>query len=504
MADPGVKADLGRSILSSLISEEPGVLNAYAPYTGQVPAGLVRIRDAAMLGDVIRWARAHRVPLVPASSGPPHYHATLGMPKGAWVLDFSGMKRVVHVNRRNRVALFEAGACFEELIPLARKNGLRVMLPLMPRRGKSALASYLDREPTIYPRYQWDLSDPLLCLEAVYGTGDLFRTGSAAGPGSLEDQWLSGEYQKSPMGPGQNDWVKIIQGAQGGIGLATWCSAKCEIRPRAERLIFAGATKLQPLVEASYRLFYRRLTDIHFLLDRNGLVNLVARSEQEREKVAREASDWNLICSVSGIEYLPEERMSYLARESEQELKGQGADVRSPPSRSADELLQMLLNPNVVSRADKGRYRYGTEPAPLEGHWKDRPRGGHRSVYFQTTMDKAQGFVDRMNEMTEEAGIERDRVSCYLQPQLGGRCCQLEFILSADPHKSTEIEHTHAFSQEAAEPLIRAGAFFSRPHGAWAAPAMRSAASSHQVFVKTKDIFDPDRILVPGRLGLEE
>jgi len=232
MADPGVATDLGRSILSELVSEEPEVRKEYTSFAGQMPEGVVRIRDAAMLGDVIRWARTHRVPLVPASSGPPHDRATLGVPKGAWLLDFSGMKRVVHLNRRNRVGLFEAGVSFEELIPPARKNGLRVMLPLMPRRGKSALAAYLDREPTIYPRYQWDISDPLLCLEAVYGTGDLFRTGSAAGPGSLEDQWLSGESQKSPMGPGQSDCAKLIQGAQGGIGLVTWCSAKCEIRPR--------------------------------------------------------------------------------------------------------------------------------------------------------------------------------------------------------------------------------------------------------------------------------
>lgn len=73
-----------------------------------------------------------------------------------------------------------------------------------------------------------------------------------------------------------------------------------------------------------------------------------------------------------------------------------------------------------------------------------------------------------------------------------------------DPHNSTETERTHAFSQGVAEPLIQAGAFFSRPHGDWAGPAMRRASSSFHVFEKTKDIFDPDRILVPGRLGLEE
>jgi len=239
-------------------------------------------------------------------------------------------------------------------------------------------------------------------------------------------------------------------------------------------------------------------------LDRNGLAKLLAQTGNDRERVAQEASDWNLICSVSGIEHFPEERVSYLARESERELKRQGAEVRSPPLLSADGLLQMLLNPNVLTRAEQGRYRHGTTPRPPEDNWRGRPLGGHRAVYFQTTMDKAQGFVDRMKELTEEAGIGQDRMSCYLQPQLGGRCCHLEFILCMDPHDSTEIERTHNFSQGVAEPLIQTGAFFSRPHGDWARPAMRRAASSLNVFEKTKDIFDPDRILVPGRLGLEE
>jgi hypothetical protein len=50
--------------------------------------------------------------------------------------------------------------------------------------------------------------------------------------------------------------------------------------------------------------------------------------------------------------------------------------------------------------------------------------------------------------------------------------------------------------------LIEAGAFFSRPHGAWAEPAMHAAGSSRWIFEEMKKIFDPDRILAPGRLAL--
>ncbi len=68
------------------------------------------------------------------------------------------------------------------------------------------------------PKYHWDTTDPMLCTEIVFGTGDIFRTGSAAGPGSLKEQWAHGGAQKNPMGPAQTDFARIVQGSQGPWG----------------------------------------------------------------------------------------------------------------------------------------------------------------------------------------------------------------------------------------------------------------------------------------------
>jgi hypothetical protein len=499
MSDAAVWDGLGKALLSERVSDAPSDRLSYALPGRPAPEGVIRITDAEMLVAVIKWAREHRKPLVPVSSSAPHYRASLKMPEGAVVVDLSGMKRVIAINRRNRVALFEAGLTFEELVPWVRRNGLRMMLPLMPRRGKSVLAAYLDREPVIYPRHQWDLADPLLCLEVVYGTGDLFRTGSAAGPGKIEEQWLAGEFQKNPMGPGQNDWMRIIQGAQGGIALATWCSAKCEVLPSMEKLLLAGSHRLEPLIETSYRLLYRKLTDIHFMVDRNALANLIAGNPADRERAARDAEAWTLVCSVTGIKHFAEERMGYLARECEKELKRQDASLTSPPLISEEEMLEMLLSPNPPAAKGNGTPATGVSPPP---NWKDRSRGAHRSVFFQTTMDKVPGFVDRFDDMARTAGIRTDRISRYMQPQLGGRCCHVEFVVSTDPKDQADLENVHGFCQQAAGPLIDAGAFFSRPHGDWAEAAMKRAETSVGIYRKMKDIFDPDHILAPGRLTL--
>jgi FAD/FMN-containing dehydrogenase len=481
MADHQALESLQRDLGAASVRCEEAATREFRPGGGSPPAAVVSIRDADALVRTVRWAREHKTPLLPVSSAAPHHDACLGAPTEWVMVDLSAMKRVIQTNRRNRVTLVEAGVTFEELVPIAHRNGLRPLLPLMPRRGKSILASYLDREPTIYPKYQWDFADPLLCIELVYGTGDLFRTGSAAGPGTIEEQWRSKEFQKSPLGPGQGDWVKLVQGAQGGIGIATWCSAKCEVLPRRERLFVAGAERIEPLVEASYRQSHRKLTDIHFLVDRRALASLVARSPEDLERAAAAASEWNLVYSVSGIEHFPEEREAYLAREAEKEVRAQGARLVDPPLVSEAELLGALLRPDGSV------------------HWRDRARGAHRSVYFLTTMDEAGRFDAVFDGLADRNGIEGARVLRYLQPLVGGRACHLEYVVGADP---ADLERVDAFCAQAARPLIEAGAFFSRPHGAWSEPAMERARSSRWIYRKMKDIFDPDHILAPGRLTL--
>jgi FAD/FMN-containing dehydrogenase len=464
---------------------EESVRRAFAPRGGEPPEVVVEVRDAAMLAATTRWARSRRKPLVPASSAAPHRRACQTVAKDAWILDFSGMKNVLRIDRRNRVAIFEPGVSFPELSERVRRHGLRLSTPLLPRPGKSALAAYLDREPVIQPRHQWDLADPLLCIEVIYGTGDRMRTGSAGGPGTLEQQWRAGDFQKAPMGPGQNDWMRLVQGAQGTMGLATWCSAKCEVLPKVQRLQVAGADRLEPLVEASYRQFHGKLTDIHFLVDRDALASLVATDAREREQALREADPWNLVYSVSGIEHFPEERAAYLAKEARHEVEAQGARLRPPPLLAEEALLARLTGPPAAS-----------------AFWKDRARGAHDSVYFQTTMDRAGEFLARFDELARSEGIGAERVGRYLQPQLGGRCCHMEWVIAADADDAADVAAVRRFCSRAAAPLIRAGAFFSRPHGDWAEPAMNAARSSRWIFEEMKEIFDPDHILAPGRLAL--
>ena len=160
--------------------------------SGKTPGCVVCPKDADQILALVRLANERSLALIPCSSRPPRFRGdTLPAVANAVMVDLSGLDRIVRIDRRAKVALIEPGVTFEQLQTAAHAEGLRVVMPLLPRRTKSVIGAYLEREPNTIPKYHWDMSDPLCCLEVVFGAGELFRTGSAAGPGSLEEQWAA-------------------------------------------------------------------------------------------------------------------------------------------------------------------------------------------------------------------------------------------------------------------------------------------------------------------------
>jgi len=196
VAESPVKKRLSDIVGSQAVSDKPDVLQSFAGGSGSVPRGepiaTVRPRNRNEVQAIVRLANELGINLVAASSGPPRFRGGTVPCEAGVIVDLSAMDKIVRIDRLNMVAIIEPGVTFAWFKAEAEKQQLRVFMPLLPRSTKSALASYLEREPITVPKYHWDMSDPMLTAEIVFGEGDLFRTGSAAGPGSLEDQWKMG------------------------------------------------------------------------------------------------------------------------------------------------------------------------------------------------------------------------------------------------------------------------------------------------------------------------
>jgi FAD/FMN-containing dehydrogenase len=449
------------------------------------PRLVVKARSAGEVQAVVKWANETRTPLVPVSSAGPHFHGdTVPSVGGAVVVDVSGMKKIIRVDRRNRVAMIEPGVTFEELIPAVEKEGLATCMPLLPRSRKSVLTSFLERTPITTPRFHWEPQDPLQCVEVIYGTGDLMRTGSATIPTSLERQWALGKAQIRGMGPSQVDFTRLLQGAQGTMGIVTWATIKCRPLAKCKKMFLVAGAALSPLIEMAYGITFKKLGDELLVLNNVSLAAILGRDREEIDAIQARLPSWILVLGIEGAGVLPEERVAYQEAEAAAVAQSLGLDLkRVIPGARAEDVSKLLSQPS-------------SEP-----YWKLRLQGASSEIFFLTTLDKAPEFVDTVNGLAARDRHDGEKIGVYVQPTVQGTNCHIEFTFSYPPQDRLETEKVRRMVEDGSEVLAGRGAFFSRPYGSWARVAY--AREDAQVMIgqrKLKDIFDPNGILNPGKL----
>ena len=448
------------------------------------PRSVVKVRSAGDVQAVVTWANATRTPLVPVSSAAPHFHGdTVPSVGGAVIVDLSDMKRVIRVDRRNRVAMVEPGVTFDELRPALEKEGLAPLMPLAPRHGKSVLTSFLERTPITAPRFHWEPQDPLQCVEVIYGTGEMMRTGSAALPVSLEKQWELGKAQVRGMGPSQVDFTRLLQGAQGTLGIVTWGSIKCRPLPTQKTMFLVGCADARPLVDMAYGITFRKLGEELLLLNRTSLAALLGKIPEEIRALRDRLPAWILVVGIDAAGVLPAEKIAYQAAECADVAQSLGLELRTAlPGTTARAVEAVLSGPS-------------SEP-----YWKLRLHGACAEIFFLTTLDKACGLVDTQRRMAADRLYAAEDIGVYIQPTVHGANCHVHLDLGYAPASQHDAEKVAWLIDEGAATLARAGAFFSRPYGPWARVAY---AGDPQVAIaqrKLKQIFDPNGILNPGKL----
>jgi FAD/FMN-containing dehydrogenase len=485
IAESQLKAIVG----SANVIDDEATLKSYSGDISFVhpvrPGQVVYPRNTGDIEQLVKLARESRTPLVAVSSGPPHFRGdTIPGAGGSVIVDLSHMKRIIRVDRQNRSAMFEPGVTFAELIQAVGEKGLRLNLPLLPRNSKSVVGSLLEREPAIMPKYHWDISDPASCFEVVFGTGDVFRTGAAAGPGTLEEQWEAGGAQKEAAGPSASSWYRLIQGAQGTMGIVSWATARCEISPSREEPYLVGSSDLEKILELVHWLIRLRLVNECLVLNGFNLAAVMANKEYGGfHNLSRMLPQWVLFFNIAAFEYLPELR-----------IKGQVQDMLGLAQREGLEPKQDIGGVSAFAVLE------AVQRPSSDLYWKLRYKGASQDIFFITTYDKISPLVAAMYQEAEKAGYPTSDIGIYLQPVVQGVNCHCEFNLFYDAQVPDEAEKVKQLSSSAVLRLMSKGAFFSRPYGENARMIMNRDAATVAALHKVKSILDPDNILNPGKL----
>jgi hypothetical protein len=480
---------LAKIVGAGNVFHQPEVLDLYAKDLSFVPAirpeCVVKPGNTDEIKQIVNLAKETQTPLVPVSSGPPHFRGdTVPGTGGAVVIDLSGMKKIIRVDRLNRVCMFEPGVTFGELIPAVTKEGLRLNMPLMPRTTKSVTASMLEREPVILPTYHWDIMDPMDCMEIIFGTGDMFRTGAAAGPGTLEDQWKAGGAQVEAAGPSSASWYRLIGGSQGTMGIVTWSSARCEILPQKEEPYFVGSANLDALMEMVHWLVRLRIPNECFILNKMNLSAVMAKKwPGDYQEIKESLPEWILFYNLAGYNYFPEERIKVHMTDAREIAQKAGLE----PARSAGK----------VSAFDLLKAAQAPSPKP---YWKLQYKGAFQDIFFITKFQGVAETVACMYKAAGSAGYPVPDMGVYIQPLVQGCNYHVELNLFYNPKNRKETDRVNELAANAISPLIARGAFFSRPYGETTRAVMNRDSATVNALKRVKGIVDPQNVMNPGKL----
>jgi FAD/FMN-containing dehydrogenase len=485
----GLKQALGGMVGDANVSGDPALLETYASDQSFVlpikPKAVARPGSEDEVQVLVAWANQTGTPLVPVSSGAPHFYGdTVPSVPGAVMVDLSRMDKIIKVDARDRMAVIEPGVTYSQIGPALAEQGLMIVPPLYPRANKSVVASLLERQPTLIPRFNYALPEPLRNMGVVWGDGQRFTTGESGNSvPDIEAQWSAGRRLTDPKGPAQTDFFRLLTGAQGTLGIVTWASVRVQLVPGVRKTAFVTATKLEELVDLSYRLTRLRVGDELLIVNATYLAALLAADAAEAVALRGALPAWTMIIGIAGRALRADQRVAV----SEQDI---AAEVAARGLR-----LQAAL-PGVAT----GRVEAMLSGCAGDPHWKLTAKGAVADIFFHTTLDKAPGFLATMLDAAASADYPAGDVGVYLQPQHQGVSYHVEFSLPYAAGDKTGAAQARALHRDASARLMAEGAYFSRPYGEWADAVYNRDAAAKDALRTVKAILDPNNILNPSKL----
>ena len=421
----GLSAIVGKD---NVVTDTAVMAEYVARYHGfeqhELPVAIVYAVTAEEVKSVIDYVRDKLdCCIIPCSSDSSIKLSASSLPalgQRAVILNLSWMNKVFRVDVKNRVAFVEAGVTFAQLEQALKGTGLKMDYPLLARPDQSVIATMLDRDPITAPLNVWDINDPLLCLEVVFGNGKVFRTGSAAGPGTLEEQWAAGVAMNNSLGPAHTDFARVLSGSQGTLGVVTWASLKLELELSVEKILYAQADTVEKLAPIAWRGIRRRLGNNYIIANGFALGNMLGHSKEEIDKIAAANEGWTIAVNMAGKRIRPEQKVEYQSNDLCEM-------ARAHPIRT-----KMTENIPSVDNLRMKKVLTGLNEGLL---WKHRYAGNALDVFFLTTLDKA----DRYVEIAKDAVGDFGKLAIYIQPGMQGRYCQVELIVpyaEADKEKA--------------------------------------------------------------------
>ncbi len=484
-----LKEQLARIVGADNVSDAPEILESYSRDYSLTPPGrftcMVQPRTTEEVQKIIQLANETRFPITPTSSAVRFYGSAIPRTGGV-VLNLKRMNAIKELDEASKVAHLEPGVTWEQFQTELETKGYRSIIPLLPHPSRSVVTDWLEREQPVVHVIEY--AEPMMSMQVIWGNGEEFVTGSASintfrQPGCLADG-------VNPMGPGTISFWRFLQGAQGTMGVVTWCIVKFEEIPTLTKTFFMPLDRVEDAIDPIYTYLRRRIGYECLLLNNINLATILTEKWPEQFDELRETlPPWTIILVIGALKRRPEEKIAY-----EEEALNEIKMSQFP----ALKLLTTLPGLTAVERRIPDMLR---KPWPREKtFWKHAYKGGCQDLMFMTTLERAPSFIPAVMEVAGRHQYPVADIGVYIQPVENGHACQLQFNFYYNPDDDKEVDKIRDLYAEASRRVLELGAYFNRPYGPIVDELYRRNGDYTALLKRLKKLFDPNQILNPGNL----
>jgi FAD/FMN-containing dehydrogenase len=277
---------------------------------------------------------------------------------------------------------------------------------------------------------------------------------------------------------------RLFFGAQGTLGIAVKAAVTLKNVAENRNYLFIALDSIDILPELCPALMRQEANDEFFLANSRYLSCLLAKDKQEIDELEKALPAWTAVIGLSGND---EEEVAYKDLDIEDVLKK--FNLKSLAKNST---VKADLEARMIAEIDSPRGMLNQR----------RYRGGCGYIACMASNSQLRTFYKLTMQAAGTNGSGEEELGWMIMPLNFGGSYYFEPSVYYDPADEQQTKKAKQLFKHISETLIRAGGFFPRPYPMWAEAVYSRMGAYHRKIKMLKDLYDPNNIMNPGKLGL--